>query len=351
MGLPQINIAFKELAETLSQRSSRGIIALILKDTANAGVTEIFENVDIPKTLKADNKKFLEIALIGNVNTPNKIITYVIGDTDTLDNALDFLETQEFNYLVMPSAVEADKAKIKDFVIKMRDIENVKIKAILGNTVADNRGIINFDTNDIVADNVTYSSDTFIPRIVGIVAGTPLTQSITYAKLPEVTSIPKMTRTDANTAIDAGKLILVRESGAIRIARGVNSLSTSDKKDDLLKKIKIVDILDLIHSDCKKVIIEHYIGKVPNSYDNKSLLITDVEKYLKEVSKEQLIQEDFSLGIDIEAQKSYLKSKGIDVNNMKEQDIKAANTGSNVFLKGALKVLDSVEDVSLNFSF
>jgi hypothetical protein len=351
MGLPQINIAFSQLAISLAQRSTGGIVALILKDTTNLGLNQIYKSADIPATLSAENKNYIEMALMGNVNVPNKIIIYTIGGTDTLANALAVLETQDFNYLVMPSAVTLDKTTIQTWVTKMRDTDKVKVKAILGDTVSNYEGIINFATSDIKIDAATYTSDKFAPRIAGIITGTPLSQSITYTKLNEITSIPVMARVDANTAIDAGKLILVKEAGAIRIGRGVNSLTTVGTKGDLYKKIKIVDILDLIHTDCRKVIIDEYIGKVPNNYDNKCLLIVEIQEYLKELAKEQLIQTDFEIGMDLVAQEAYLKSKNIDVNAMSEKEIKEANTGSSVFLKGSVKVLDSVEDVDLNFVF
>ena len=39
MGLPKIDISFKQLAKTAVIRSQRGIVSLILKDTAKASLT------------------------------------------------------------------------------------------------------------------------------------------------------------------------------------------------------------------------------------------------------------------------------------------------------------------------
>ncbi len=50
---------------------------------------------------------------MGNVNTPNKLLVYVVEGEADIQTALDFLETKEFNYLCMPKAVEADKTAIK----------------------------------------------------------------------------------------------------------------------------------------------------------------------------------------------------------------------------------------------
>ena len=49
MGLPIIDISFKQLAKTAVIRSQRGIVALILKDTTKASLT-VFDEGDIPTT-------------------------------------------------------------------------------------------------------------------------------------------------------------------------------------------------------------------------------------------------------------------------------------------------------------
>ncbi|MCC0713997.1 phage tail sheath subtilisin-like domain-containing protein [Clostridioides sp. ES-S-0077-01] len=349
IGLPSINISFKELATTVKERSTRGIIAMVLKDTKALGLNEIHEKEDIPTDLSAENKEYINLALMGNVNTPNKLIVYVIeGETD-IQTALDFLETREFNYLCMPKAVEADKITIKNWIIKLRDVDKVKVKAVLGNFVGNHEGIINFTTEDVLVGEKKYSVDEFTSRVAGLIAGTPLSQSVTYTKLSDVVDIPKMTKVDAESRVNKGELILIKEAGAIRIARGVNSLTElTEEKGEMFQKIKIVDTLDIINNDIKKVIIDNYIGRVPNSYDNKCILIVAIKEYLEELEKGELIEAGSIVDIDIESQKQYLKSKNIDISNMKEQEIREANTGSKVFLTAKIKMLDAMEDIDLS---
>ncbi|HBF1431272.1 TPA: phage tail sheath protein, partial [Clostridioides difficile] len=122
----------------------------------------------------------------------------------------------------------------------------------------------------------------------------------------------------------------------------------TEEKGEMFQKIKIVDTLDIINNDIKKVIIDDYIGRVPNSYDNKCILIVAIKEYLEELEKEELIEVGSLVDIDIEAQKQYLKSKNIDISNMKEQEIREANTGSKVFLKAKIKMLDAMEDIDLS---
>ena len=77
-------------------------------------------------------------------------------------------------------------------------------------------------------------------------------------------------------------------------------------------------------------------------------MIVAIKSYLEELEKSALIESDSTVEIDFEAQKSYLKSKGVDLSYMTLQEIKEANTGSKVFLKAKIKVLDAMEDIDLS---
>ena len=76
LGMPTINIAFVEKGIEAVERSSRGILAIILEDTAEA-IGKLAENPftiyttdDIPENLSDDNKDYLTKALIGYVKAP-----------------------------------------------------------------------------------------------------------------------------------------------------------------------------------------------------------------------------------------------------------------------------------------
>lgn len=91
-----------------------------------------------------------------------------------------------------------------------------------------------------------------------------------------------------------------------------------------------------------------YIGNYPNSYDNKCLLITAIKGYLKQLEDKGWIEKGKSvMEINVEKQKAYLESVGVDTTDMDEQAIKEANTGSKVFLKGSVSILDAIEDVDI----
>ena len=343
MGLPVIDISFKQLAKSAVIRSQRGIVALILKDTTKTSLT-VFDEGDIPSNLSEANKNLIKDVLKGS---PNKIEVYVLGSEGQISEALTYFEGVEFNLMCMPSAESGDIAAIKAFIKKMNDVVKYKCDAILANEEADSEAIINYTADDIVVGGKSVTTANHTARIAGLIEGTPLHQSVTFATLSDVDSIENLTKEQADSRIDAGELILVREMGKVRVARGVNSLTTlTDVKGNAFQKIKLRKTLNLIHNDLRRVIVEKYIGKVPNNYDNKCILITEIKNYLDELATEQLIEKVNTVGIDLIAQKKWLKDNtNLDVNNMSEQEIKEANTQSNVFIAISLKVVDAMEDI------
>lgn len=348
MGLPIIDISFKQLAKSAVIRSQRGIVALILKDTTKASLT-VFDEGDIPSNLTKDNQNLIKDVLKG---APNKIELFVLGSDNQISEALTYFEGVEFNLMCMPEAETSDVTAIKTFIKKMNDVVKYKCDAILANEKADSEAIINYTAKNIVVGGESVTTANHSARIAGLIEGTPLHQSITFATLSDVDAIENLTKEQADTRIDNGELILVREMGKVRVARGVNSLTTlNDIKGNAFQKIKLRKTLNLIHNDLRRVIVEKYIGKVPNNYDNKCVLITEIKNYLDELATEQLIEKVNEVGIDLIAQKKWLKDNtNLDVNAMTEQEIKEANTQSNVFLAISLKVIDAMEDIVIGIS-
>lgn len=348
MGLPIIDISFKQLAKSAVARSQRGIVALILKDTAKTSLT-VFDEGDIPSSLTEDNQGLIKDVLKGS---PNKIELYVLGTEGEISEALTYFEGVEFNLMCMPSAETSDVTAIKAFIKKMNDVVKYKCDAIVANDKADSEAIINYTAKNIVVNGESVTTANHTARMAGLIEGTPLHQSITFATLSDVDAIENLTKEQADTRINNGELILVREMGKVRVARGVNSLTTlTDVKGNAFQKIKLRKTLNLIHNDLRRVIVEKYIGKVPNNYDNKCILITEIKNYLDELATEQLIERVNTVGIDLIAQKKWLKDNtNLDVNVMTEQEIKEANTQSNVFLAISLKVVDAMEDIVIGIS-
>lgn len=352
MGLPNIIINFKTVGITAVTRGNRGIVAVILKD-ANVNGAKVLNSVtDIPANLSADNKEYVRRAFTGGVGVPKGVIIYGLKEAATdYTEALNYFATCKFDYLVCPPDASSElAANVSTWVKSQRDSFDQKIKAVLPGVAGDHEGIINFDTKDIKAGSNTFTSAQYCSRIAGILAGTPLTIASTFTVLNEVEDVPRLSKTDTDNAINAGKLILYHDGEKVKIARGVNSLNTTTlDKGDAFKKIKIVDIIDMIHDDIKTTANDSYIGKVANSYDNKCLLIAAIQGYYSQLEADGLLDKGTSkIGIDMVAQTNYLKGTGVDVSKMSEYEIKSANTDDKVFLTSSVKPLDAIEEITLN---
>ena len=179
-----------------------------------------------------------------------------------------------------------------------------------------------------------------------------MTISCTYAPLAEVSDIVRLTRAEMDAAINAGKFILFHDGEKVKVGRGVNSLQTTTQdKGDAWKKIKLVEVMDMIQTDIRTTAQDSYIGKYANSYDNKCLLISAIKGYLTSLEQAGILRAgSSSVGIDTAAQEAYLQSTGVDTSKLSEQEIKEANTGDKVFLQASIQILDAIEDINLNIT-
>lgn len=363
-GMPSINIVFSELAASAVQRGDRGIIAMILKESSVPATNPVIVTsvADIPAGFSDANKKQLEFALTGYINTPKKIIAYVIpatvipsGETDPVSNtdytdALNYFKTVKWHWLVVPTvSTDSQTNTIKTFIAGERTNKNL-VKAVLPNTAADSEGIVNYTATGAIIDSTTYTAEQFCSRIAGILAGTPLNMSATYATIPELTDCSRMTKSEMDTAVAAGKFFVWWDGEKVKTARAVNSLTTlTSEKNSQFQKIKVVEAMDMITDDIRKTCEDGYIGKYPNTYDNKQLLISAITAYFDGLVTDGVIDR-YSIDIDVDANRTYLISKGVDVSEMTDEEIKMANTGTNVYLKATLGMLDVIEDITLKIN-
>lgn len=353
MGLPNINIAFSTQAASAIARSQKGVVALILRDTNDNGEHILTSATQIPKTLSKENQDYISRAFLGYVNPPRKVIVYVLSlDEEDLSKGLTYLETQTFDYLTGPQDITTEECTAVMSWIKTQRAVGFTPKAVLPDTAADSEAIINFTTSGIKVGNTEYTAAQYCSRIAGLIAGTPMTISCTYAPLPEVSDVERLTKEAMDTAIDSGKFIIFYDGEKVKVGRGVNSLkTTTGTKGDAFKKIKIVEAVDMIQSDIKKTAQDNYIGKYANSYDNKCLLISAIKGYFIGLENDGILENGTSMvSIDIDAQDIYLQSKGIDTSGMSEQEIKNAATDDKVFLGAAISILDAIEDIKLDIT-
>lgn len=393
-GLPKVLITFKTKSTTAISRSARGIVAMILKNetTDIMKYYKISDVTDIPaKGLTDKNVDLIKKCLLG---TPLRILVYTIPD-DTVTEptvnqsyVLKQISNIKWNYICAPTASGTEQEDLASWIKTQRNNKKKTFKAVLAHQEADDKGIINFCTENIkvsnpdyvenadetpaaiigeamVGDSTVANDDTVQPytiytaaeytaRIAGILAGLSLDRSATYYQLTEVESVE--TYEDIDTLIDSGQLLLIDEGegDGVKIARACNSLTTftTDVGQDF-RFIKIVEAIDMITDDIRDTFKSDYVGKVINDYNHKMNFINAILVYFSGLKGNVLDNSPTAqntVDIDEEEQKNYAKLHGEDTDNMTVQQIREYNTGTNVYLTGRITPVNAMEDLAIEFA-
>ena len=347
--MPTINVTFKEAAKNVKQAGNRGVLAMIVKEAEQeAPQTYVFNKAEeIPAGLSAENKADVERAFLGNDTAPKKVILYVGTD---LAAGLTEMKKYKFSWLVGPQDLDQAGAQSIAEWIKDKWSEGESPRAVTANNAADHPGIVNLmEDAYTTADGTELSAAKYCSRIAGLICGTEVSKSITFAVLDDLTSVSAKSRTEIDAAIKAGKLCAFNDGEKIKIARGVTSLTTEQGAfTEAYKKIRLTDIICTVKEDITKLIADRYIGKFANTYENKCALIAAIRDYLSELAVDGVIEDTSSSQIDVDAQRAWLVLTGkTEAASWNENQVRQANTGSKVFIKLMISLLDAVEDVEI----
>lgn len=353
MGLPYIIVQFKQLASTAVLRSQRGILAIVIQD-ATAGVSWTSKSYNAVSELTASEFTSENLAAIQRafLAAPYKVIVVRVGSSDDMEDAGSILDNLTYNWLcAVPSGFQAGVVtyvQAKNTASRVR-----KIKAIVSGQNASAS-----PTNDIHIVNVANTGVTlkgavssilinlYLPRLAGILAACPITKSVTYYELTDLQGVSSIANLD--TSINAGNLCLFQDDDTFRIARGVNTLTTTtaDLTEDM-KKITIVEAMDMIMEDIIKTFKANWQGQVKNNADNQALLVSDVLGYFRELEAETVLDSVSTVEIDVPAMRAAWTAAGTDVSDLTDAQVKAKTFRSNVYLAASCRILDALEDFQL----
>jgi hypothetical protein len=349
MGLPSFNFVFQSKGVSAIERSARGIVAVILRDDTEGQEQNVYNKIDEIDFTQwtEENYNYLKLIYEG---APSRVIAMRIGTSvETYNDILRKLKDLKWNYLCIPGIQAKDTTTIGAWIKQYRNDEKKTFKAVLPHYAGDHEGIINFTTEHITSaiTGKKHSAAEYCARIAGILAGLPLSRSSTYFVLNDISEAE--TPDDPNDRINNGELIIVYDGEKFKIGRGVNSLTTfTATKTEDVRKIKIVEGMDLYMDDIRDTFEEYYVGKVINDYDNKQMFVAAIGAYHKELMGDVLDRNyDNRVSVDVEAQRTYLESKGMDTTDLDDTAVAQANTGSKVFISANVKFVDAMEDLDM----
>ena len=360
MAMPQININFKTLAQTVVARTERGIACIIVKDANVAGGKYVYTRVkQIKETYNEDNLSLVKKAF--NKYGDKKVVVYVISqaddgmgsmvDDETLEEVLVALKKEQISYLACNFELQqADVDALKIFV-EERVANNMDLQVIT-NFAIDNEYFINYVSTGVKINGEAVEPCRMMCELAFVLSATPQTQSATYYVFDDVTAVDELDNEDM--VVEQGKVFITFDGEKYKLSRAVNSkvtLNNGEKKD--IKKIKIVEGRILVKGDIYRVFRDNYTGKCVNDYNNRLSFVSEINRYLVALAYEGILNIDYNnyVELDVQAMRDYMEDEcGVDTTEMKDIDVlKDAECycGSKVFLKGQVRFIDAMEDCDI----
>lgn len=349
MGLPIINIEFKALAQSANNRAQRGIMAIVVQDATDT----TFDTKTYSRASEVDSSDWTE----ANYNDilrafeadPYQVIVIRLGTSDAASKVAGAISQISANWFC---SNVADYQSALSTAVKNINASNARArrpKALVYNVSAPNDPhVVNVANATVTLKGAESTTDmvNYLPRLAGILASCPLTASVTYYEMDDLEDIAEVANVD--TAIDGGKLCLFKDDENIRIARGVTSLTTvGTDQTEGMKKITVVEGMDIIQEDIIKTFKANYLGRVKNTADNQALLVSEIIAYFKELEQETIISmdENDTVEIDVDAMRTAWTDAGVDVTELTDAQVKKKTFRAKVFVKASCTVLDAMEDL------
>ncbi|MCI7128698.1 MAG: phage tail sheath subtilisin-like domain-containing protein [Clostridium sp.] len=261
-----------------------------------------------PENATAADKKLANLALLG----AKAVLLYKLPPNHTDDHVeamLAKLKTEDANVIVYPylkSTTSASTAQqtIANWVKAMQEEEGKNITAVLTNYVADSQYVINNVQGVTLSDGSTLTAAETGAWIGGVTAGAKITESNTARKFVGAIDVtPRMTKTEMETAIKAGKLILtVDKSQNVTVVADVNSLtSTTQTLGDIMKQNRSVRTACGIREDIGTVWDSNIKGKYNNNEEGRSIFKSALVEYFADLERRGAIQNFSADDITVEA--------------------------------------------------
>ena len=359
LGLPNIDIVFKQKAVTAVQRSERGILAIIVKDTTNNAdgiVKYTYRRAsDVNKTeFTTENYTDIQRAFTVAVN---KVYVFKCSVTATANDVAKMLEQNRFNWIC--TNIEGYQQQLATYVKQYNATsKGHKVCCVVANaTTTDSMYIVNLKgTGGKLNDETDVSAESYTIRIASTLCNLPMNRSLTYYVFQELKSWDDTyIDNDENTVdnlIDKGWLLLINDEDEVKCARAVNTLTTftSTETEDM-SHIIIVESMNMILEDIYTTWKDYYVGKYKNSYDNQCLFISSVNSYLRTLAREEILEPNYDnhAYVEVEAQRNaWLGIGKTEAEEWTDEKVKKMPFRTFAFIGGDIHIMDAMEDITFN---
>jgi hypothetical protein len=204
----------------------------------------------------------------------------------------DAFEARPFNVFVFPGEVSPTEQDATLAWCQRNREEGKHFAVVFGGTATEDQDptvgnarsvrladlyAVNLITGVVLSDGSELASAEFAPYIAGLIAGTPINQSITYAEIPVADVTRRLRNSEINTALTSGSLVLVHDGRKVKVEQGIVTESNASKRG----KIRIVRARQAIATDVSATACDNYVGKINNNEDGQMALINAIKAYLE----------------------------------------------------------------------
>lgn len=354
VGLPNIDIVFKQKAVTAVLRSERGILAILVADEKQTEGVKRFtykRGADVSdKDYSAENytaiKRAFDVAV-------NKVHVFRYASTVELNDVFKEVEKVRINYIC--TNVKANQQELANYARQYNnDNQGHKIVCVVANIeTADSKYIINLKgTGGTLKDDKAVTAEDYVIRIASTLCNLPMNRSLTYYVFSDLKAWDD-SYIDSENPIGAwitkGYLTLINDDDEVKCGRAVNSLVTFTSTDtEDMSHIIIVESMNLILEDIYTTFKDYYVGKYKNTLSNQRLFISSVNSYFRTLQGEEILDDayDNHAGIDIETQRNAWTGIGkTEAEDWTDFKIQQMSFRTNVYLAGDVKITNCMEDL------
>lgn len=361
--MPNMDVSFTQKASSLVERSERGYAILIIRD--DTVKTFDYKEDDVITDVKETNYTTDNYQYIKDIFTfaPYKVCIVRIDSTaPTITDALNIISQKvKTGWITVGNGSADDFSTLASWTKTKATMEKKTYKSVVFNatTAPDEKHVVNF-----VNEYVTFSDATrgkvegvhYCPSLIGILAKCNITKGCNYFKCTNLSEVSEVD--DRNAALGAGKFILINDGANVRIARGINSMTTTNgtTATDDMKEIEVVEAMDLMQDDISTTFKEDYLGGgYKNKYDNQVLFISAVNGYFKKLSANgtDVLDGEYEnkSDINVEAQRAaWIEAGTSEASSWTDIQVKQKTFKRSMFLKGNVKILQSMVDLDFGIN-
>lgn len=354
--LPEISVYFRTQAQTIVQRSERGNVLLIIRDSGyetigNKKYTSLAEFLADESDYDDDNAQAIKDAL-----TYDPFVLYVcaINTTDALSVALAKIPSiVKTAWVTVADITTTDSTALATWVAT-QEAAGKSYKAVVYNKAADCKHVVNLVNIALEYEDgrEDATAASYTPSLAAILAVCNIKRGPTNYLCKNLASVTEPS--DVEAAVEAGGLVLINdEDGNVRIAEGVNSLTTlGTGEGEEMKLIEVIEAIDLIQEDIAYNFRTNFVGQYRNTRSTQYKFISDVNNYFDNLVQMGVLAEDGDniSTIDVDLQRAAWEADGVDTTDWSDDAVKNHPYKRTMFLTGSVKLLQSIESLKFGIT-